>query len=88
MREYLHLEPIFSFPIYLGSASDWLNQISHTAGTTNQKHYQIWVVMHHQYGISVLVCQMSFCTETTGSIAKFNVGCLLKLPFLTNLSEI
>jgi len=26
---------------------------------------QIWVVMHHQYGISVLVSQ-TFCGETTG----------------------
>ena len=40
----------------LGSASDWLNQISHAAQpirTTNQ----IWVVMLHQYGISALVSQ-------------------------------
>ena len=31
---------------------------------------QIWVVMRHQYGISVLVSQTSFGGETSGSIAK------------------
>ena len=30
---------------------------------------QIWVVTHHQYGISVLVSQMSFGRETSGNIA-------------------
>ena len=60
----------------LGSASDWLNQISHAArpirGTT-----QIWVVTRHQYGISVLVSQMSFGEETSGSLP--NVSCFLRL---------
>ena len=40
----------------LGSASDWLKQISHMArpiGSTTQ----IWVVTRHQHGISVLVSQ-------------------------------
>ena len=31
---------------------------------------QIWVVMRHQFGISVLVSLMSFHRETSGSIAK------------------
>ena len=31
---------------------------------------QIWVVMRHQYGISVLVSQASFGGETSGSVAK------------------
>ena len=31
----------------------------------------IWVVLRHQYGISVLVCQTSFGGETSGSIAKW-----------------
>ena len=48
----------------LGSASDWLNQISHPArpirGIT-----QIWVVTRHQYGISALVSQTSFRGETS-----------------------
>ena len=46
-----------------GNASDWLNQISHVARP-------MWVVMHHQYGISVLVSQTSFCGETSGRVAK------------------
>ena len=34
---------------------------------------QIWVVTRHQYGISVLVSQMLFGGETSGSIAKFRL---------------
>ena len=53
----------------LGSASDWLKQISHTAqpirGTT-----QKWLVTCHQYRISALVFQTSFRRETVGDIAK------------------
>ena len=53
----------------LGSASDWLKQISHTAqpirGTT-----QKWLVTCHQYRISALVFQTSFRRETVGEIAK------------------
>ena len=53
----------------MGNASDWLNQISHTArpirGTT-----QIWVVTGHQYGISARVSQASFGGETSGSATK------------------
>ena len=30
----------------------------------------IWVVTHHQYGISALVVQTSFHVETRGSVAK------------------
>ena len=52
--------------------SDWScclgNLIQPIRSTT-----QIWVVMRHQYGISVLVSQRSFVGETSGSIAK----CLL-----------
>ena len=57
----------------LDSASDWsccrrnlLQPISSTA--------QIWTVMHYhavEYGISVIVSQMSFCGETSGSIMTF-----------------
>ena len=53
----------------LGSASDWSchvgNLIQPIRSTT-----QVWVVMHHQCGISVLVSQMAFGSETSGSIAK------------------
>ena len=34
---------------------------------------QIWVVTHHQYGISALVSQTSFGGETSGSVAKFQL---------------
>ena len=58
----------------LGSASDWLNQISHAARPIRSTT-QIWVVTRHQYGISALVSQTSFGGETSGSVAK----CRLKL---------
>ena len=53
----------------LGSTSDEScsvgNLIQPITSTT-----QIWVVMGHQYGISVLVSQTSFGGETSGSSAK------------------
>ena len=56
----------------LGSASDWLNQISHAARPIRSTT-QIWVVTRHQYGISALVPQTSFGGETSGSVAKCRV---------------
>ena len=53
----------------LGSASDWLNQISRVARPIRSST-QIWVVMAHQYGISALVSQRSFGGETSGSAFK------------------
>ena len=53
----------------LGSASDWLNQISHAARPIRSTT-QIWVVTRHQYGISVLISQTSFGGETSGSVAN------------------
>ena len=50
----------------LGSTSDWLKQIFQPIRSTTQ----IWSVMHHQYGISVLVAQMSFRRETSGGVEK------------------
>ena len=38
---------------------------------------QIWVVMRHQYGISTIVSQASFCGETV--VGFWNVGCFLRL---------
>ena len=53
----------------LGSTPDWSKQISLVArpiGSTNK----IWVVTRHQYGISALVPQTSFCArEISGSVA-------------------
>ena len=53
----------------MGSASDWLNQISRTARPIRNTT-QIWVVTRHQYGISARVSQTSFGGETSGSVAK------------------
>ena len=53
----------------LGSASDWLNQISYEARPTRNTT-QIWEVTRHQYGISALVSRTSFGGETSGSVAK------------------
>ena len=53
----------------LSGAFDWLNQISHAARPIRSTT-QIWVVTRHQYGISALVSQTSFCGETSGSVAK------------------
>ena len=53
----------------LGSASDWLNQISHEARPI-RRTTQIWVVTRHQCGISSLVSRTSFGGETSGSVAK------------------
>ena len=48
----------------LGSASDWLNQISQTARPIRSTT-QIWAVTRHQYGISALVSQASLGGETS-----------------------
>ena len=47
----------------LGSASDWLKQIS-LAAPPIRSTTKIWVVTRHQYGISVLVSQTSLRGET------------------------
>ena len=38
--------------------------------STNQKHYQDLGSARHQYGISVLVTQTSFCEGSNGDLAK------------------
>ena len=65
----------------LGCASDWLNQISHTAQPIRSTT-QTWVVTRHQYGLSTLVSQ----THLTGKpvVASPNVGCFLRLDFRPN----
>ena len=66
----------------LGSASDWLNQISHAARPIRSTT-QIWVVNRHQYGISALVSQTSFGGKLV--VASANVGCFLRLVVLVLL---
>ena len=72
----------------LGSASDWLNQISHAARPIRSTT-QIWVVTRHQYGISVLVSQTSFRGETSGGVAKCRLFSQAKkfLDFVAGLSN-
>ena len=58
----------------LGSASDWLRQISLDARPIRSTT-QIWVVLlivatRHGYGIFWLVCEMSLCEETSSIIMK------------------
>ena len=55
----------------LGSASHYLNQISHVARPIRSTiQIWIWVVImtRHQYGISALISQTSFDGETSGSV--------------------
>ena len=54
----------------LGSASDWLKQISHPAPRPLRSTTRIWVVTGHQYGISGLVSHSSILEETSGCAAK------------------
>ena len=42
---------------------------------SSNKHYPIWVVTRHQYGISLLVSQMSFRGETSDDVAKCRLFC-------------
>ena len=53
----------------LGSASDWLKQIS-LAARPIRSTTQIWLVTRHQYGISALVPETSFRRETSSGVAK------------------
>ena len=53
----------------LGSTSDWLKRNS-LAFQPVRSTTQIWVVTRHQYGISALVTQTSFCEGPSGDLAK------------------
>ena len=53
----------------LSGTSDWLccmGNLPQPIRTTTQ----ISILTYHQYGISMLVSQMSFCRETSGGIVK------------------
>jgi len=41
----------------------------------------IWIVMHHQYGISELVPQTSFCRRSSGGIAKWHLSSQANIKF-------
>ena len=57
----------------------WLVKAKFFRGTTNQKHHHDLVVTRHQYGISALISQTSFCGNPV--VASQNVGCFLRLFF-------
>ena len=67
----------------LGNACDWLcrkgNLLQSIKSTT-----QIWVVVCHQYEISVVVAQMSFREETSDGVAKF--GLFSQASFFANVA--
>ena len=73
----------------LGSASDWLNQISHAA-RPNRSTTQIWVVTCRQNGISALVSKTLYGGETIGRVAKCRlfsqarIKCTLKMNTINN----
>ena len=50
----------------LGSASDWLRQISHAARPIQSQAQ----VSRHQYGMSAFVSQTSFRGKASGSVTK------------------
>ena len=55
----------------------WLAEGPFPHGTTNQKHYHLWVVIRHQYGISALVPDV-ICGKKT-VVAPRNVSYFLRL---------
>ena len=66
----------------LGSASHWLNQISHAARPI-RSNTQIWVV-RHQYGISALVSHLAGKPVVASPI----VGCFVRLIDLSVSSAV
>ena len=59
----------------MASASDWLKEIS-LATRPIRSTTQIWVVTCHQFGITAVIAQMSFCRESSG--ASRNIGFFLR----------
>ena len=53
----------------LGSASDWLKRGGISFQPIRSTTW-IWVVTRHQYGISALVTQTSFCEGSSGDLAR------------------
>ena len=53
----------------LGSDSEWLKKISHSALPIRSTN-QIWMVTRHQYGISAPVSQTSFRGGNYGGVAQ------------------
>ena len=64
----------------LGSASDWLNQISHAARPIKSTT-QIWVVTRHQYGDFLLRSFLRCRYAGKPVVASQNVGSFLRLKY-------
>ena len=70
----------------LGSAPDWLNQISYAARPIRSTP-QIWLVKGHLYGMSALVPQTTFGGKPV--LASWgNVGCFLRLQFRREIAQL
>ena len=75
---------ITCYYLNLGSASDWLKQISLAAPQIISTTH-IWLVARHQYGISAFGPQTSFHGETSGVDRK---GQLLSHATLTSVDDV
>ena len=63
----------FSDPLSdLGSAFDWSCRLGYLLQPIRSTS-QIWVVTCHQYGVSVLISQMSFLRGNSGGIVKWQL---------------
>ena len=62
----------------LGSVSDWLSCMGNLIQPIRNT-IQIWVMVRHQYEISVLVSQTSLILVGKPFVASPNVGCFLRL---------
>ena len=71
----------------LGSASDWLKQVSRAA-LPIRSTTQIWIVARHQYGISAPVSYTSFRGEAVGGVAKCWLFSQARLTFISTYPDI
>ena len=65
--DYINL-PFFKVRIFKNYLSVFLECLDFLS--TNQKHYQDLGSVHHQYGISALVAQTSFCDGSSDNLTK------------------
>ena len=64
----------------LDGASDWSCRLENLPQPIRSTTH-IWIVMHHQYGISVLIPQTFFCGKTSGNVAKCQLFSQAITPF-------
>ena len=63
----------------LGSASNWVGNLLYPI--RRRTTTQIWLLTRHQYGISALISQASFCKETSGGVSKYRLFSQVSLYF-------